>query len=157
MQLFVCVFVCLFGVYRPTQEVFTHMETSPLQVKGCKFWPLLDIRSHWVVRVLQRATPTTTCTQDIRLYWSSPRTRDTHTYYRAFSSGAVTTCFYKLGLSRLRFEHTTFRLRDQRSYPLRHRRGHQGWRRSSIWLIVPWDKDADRSMKWMGHNIMNST
>ena len=29
--------VCLFGVYRPTREYFTHMETSPLPVKGCKF------------------------------------------------------------------------------------------------------------------------
>ena len=32
-------FVCLFGVYSPTREFFTHMETSPLPVKGCKFWP----------------------------------------------------------------------------------------------------------------------
>ena len=30
-------FVCLFGVYRPTREFFTHMETSPLSMKGCKF------------------------------------------------------------------------------------------------------------------------
>ena len=36
-NLFVCLFVCLFGVYRPTREFFTHMETSPLPVKGCKF------------------------------------------------------------------------------------------------------------------------
>ena len=35
--------------------------------------------------------------------------RDTHTYCSAFSSGVVTTCFYALGLSRLRFEHPTFR------------------------------------------------
>ena len=35
------------GVYRPTREFFTHMETSPLPVKRCKFltyarhlWPL---------------------------------------------------------------------------------------------------------------------
>ena len=34
----------------------------------------------------------------------SPRTRDTHTYCRAFDSGAVTTCFNYLGLSRLGFE-----------------------------------------------------
>ena len=27
-NLFVCLFVCLFGVYRPTQAFFTHMETS---------------------------------------------------------------------------------------------------------------------------------
>ena len=39
--------VCLFGIYRPTREFFTHMETSPLSVKGCKIltyarhsWPL---------------------------------------------------------------------------------------------------------------------
>ena len=32
-------FVCLFEVYSPTRECFTHMETSPLPVKGCKFWP----------------------------------------------------------------------------------------------------------------------
>ena len=50
-------------------------------------------------------------------------TRDTHTYCRALSSGAVTTCFYDLGLSGLRFEHPTFRLRGQRPYPLRRRRG----------------------------------
>ena len=35
------VFVCLFGIYLPTREFFTHMETSPLLVKGCKFWPML--------------------------------------------------------------------------------------------------------------------
>ena len=28
---------CLFGIFRPTREFFTHMETSPLLVKGCKF------------------------------------------------------------------------------------------------------------------------
>ena len=31
------IFVCLFGVYRATREFFTHMETSPLSVQGCKF------------------------------------------------------------------------------------------------------------------------
>ena len=30
-------FVCLFGVYHPTREFFTHMQMSPLPVKGCKF------------------------------------------------------------------------------------------------------------------------
>ena len=29
--------LCLFGVYRPTGEFFTHIETSPFPVKGCKF------------------------------------------------------------------------------------------------------------------------
>ena len=35
----------------------------------------------------------------------------------------VTTCFSVLGLSRMGFEHPTFRLRGERSNPLRHRRG----------------------------------
>ena len=30
--------LCLFGVYRPTQEFFTHLETSPLPVKGWIFY-----------------------------------------------------------------------------------------------------------------------
>ena len=47
----------------------------------------------------------------------------TCTYCRALGSAAVTTCFYDLVLSRLGFEHQTFRLRGQRSNPLRHRRG----------------------------------
>ena len=46
----------------------------------------------------------------ICLYWSSLRTRDTNTFCRSFSSGAVTTCFYNLGMSLLGFEHPTFRL-----------------------------------------------
>ena len=37
------------------------------------------------------------------------KTRDTHTCCQAFSSGAVTTCLYDLGLSQLGFEHSTFR------------------------------------------------
>ena len=45
-------FVCLCGVYRPTREFITHMETSPLPVKGCKFWPMLSTLGHWAVRVL---------------------------------------------------------------------------------------------------------
>ena len=30
-------FVCLFGVFRPTREFFTNLETQPLPMKGCKF------------------------------------------------------------------------------------------------------------------------
>ena len=53
---------------------------------------------HWAVRVLSHATPTVTLS--VRLLWSSPGTHNTHTYCRTLSSGAVTTCFYDLGLSR---------------------------------------------------------
>ena len=58
---------------------------------------------------------------DIYLQWSSPRTPDTHTFFQAFGSGAVTNCLKDLGLSRLGFEHPTFRLRGERSYRLRNR------------------------------------
>ena len=46
-----CLFVCLVGVLRPTRKIFTHLETSPWPVKGCKFWHLLGIHGHWAVRV----------------------------------------------------------------------------------------------------------
>ena len=46
----------------------------------------------------------------------------TNTFCWAFSSGAVTTCLHDLGLSWLIFEHPTFRLRGERSSPVRHRR-----------------------------------
>ena len=32
-----CTFDCLFRVFRPTWEFFTHLESSPLPLKGCKF------------------------------------------------------------------------------------------------------------------------
>ena len=44
------VFVCLLGVFRPTREFFTYMETLPLPVKGCKFWSMLDTYGHWTLR-----------------------------------------------------------------------------------------------------------
>ena len=33
----------LFGFYRPTREFFTHMDMSPLLVKGCKCSALMAI------------------------------------------------------------------------------------------------------------------
>ena len=37
-ELFVCLFVCLFEVFRPTGDFFfTYMETPPSPVKGCRF------------------------------------------------------------------------------------------------------------------------
>ena len=87
-------FVCL-GVFRPTREFFSHLETSPLPVKGCKFWPILGTHGHWAVRSEATCTVTRACP----FKWSFPSTRDTHTYCRAFGSGAVTTCFNDSGLS----------------------------------------------------------
>ena len=57
-----------------------------------------------------------------------PRTHDTHTYCQTFGSGAVTYCFYDLGLSQAGFKYPTFRLRCERSNPLRHRCGCYGCR-----------------------------
>ena len=78
-------YVCLFGC--------SHMETSPLQVKGCKFnfylcSALMAIEQWWFFCMH------TYCDTGHLFKMSSPRTRDTHTYCRAFSSGAVTTWFF---------------------------------------------------------------
>ena len=88
-------FVCLFGVYGLTQEFFTHMETSSLPVNGCKFSTLLGTRGHWAVRDLQRATHTVSL-----FIMVISEDCDTHTYCRAFSSGAVTTCFFRTKVCR---------------------------------------------------------
>ena len=40
MQLIVYSFV---WVFRPARELFTYMETAPLLVKDCKFWPMLAL------------------------------------------------------------------------------------------------------------------
>ena len=45
---------------------------------------------------------------------------------KRLSNGAVTTCFCDLCLSRLEFAHPTFRMRGERSYRVRHRRGFDG-------------------------------
>ena len=74
--------IYLFWDFLPTRAFLNHIETSPLSIKDCKFWPMFG----------------------------------TH-----FGSGAVTTYFYDWNLSRLGFEHLTFRLRDERSNPLRQR------------------------------------
>ena len=50
-------------------------------------------------------------------------TGNIHIYCRAVGSGAVTTCFYNLGLSQLGFQHPTFRLWDKCSNQLCHRYG----------------------------------
>ena len=47
--------VCLLfflGLSSHSRIFFTHMETSALPAKGCKFWLLLGTYGHWAVRVL---------------------------------------------------------------------------------------------------------
>ena len=110
-------FACLFGVFRPTREFFTHLETSPLPVKGCKCWPMLGTFDHRAVRVLTY--------RDTGHPFIMVISEDTwHSHLAPIGgSGAVTSCFFDLCLSRLGFEHPTLRLRGERSNPLRHRRG----------------------------------
>ena len=43
---------CFFVVYRPTRDFFTHIEMSPLPLKGCKFWAMIGTHGHWAVRVI---------------------------------------------------------------------------------------------------------
>ena len=74
-------FLCLFLDLRRTLEYFRHIDKIP--VKGLKFWPIFGTHGHWTVRVFKGATPTVT--RDICLYWSSPRTRDSHTCCQAFN------------------------------------------------------------------------
>ena len=60
----------------------------------------------------------------------------TNTFCWAFSSGAVTTCLHDLGLSWLIFEHPTFRLRGERSSPVRHRRNPPPFLSASVVQLV---------------------
>ena len=130
-------YVC-FELFVPFENFFSHLETSPWLVKGCKFWPMLGTygecftymeTSHWPVKdykfwhllgvhghsavwVLQRATPTVT--RGIRLLWPSPRTRDTHLMPIVWQ-WSCHYLFYNLGLSRLGFEYQTFCLLGERT------------------------------------------
>ena len=76
--------VCLFGVYRPTREFFTHMETSPLPVKDCKF--LTYAQHSWPLSSEVSLACLTYCD-----------TSDYNDHLRGvltLTPGAVTTCFY---------------------------------------------------------------
>ena len=58
----------------------------------------------------------------IRLKWSSPRTRDTNLIGERLAV-ELSNLFLRLRSVAFGFEHLTFRLRGERSSPLRHRRG----------------------------------
>ena len=56
--------LCLFGVFNPTRELFTLLETSPLEIKGCKCLPMLGTHgSEGSLACL------TYCDTGIRLLW----------------------------------------------------------------------------------------
>ena len=43
---FCLLFVCGLSSH---SKIFTHMETSPLWAKGCKFWPVLGTHCYWAL------------------------------------------------------------------------------------------------------------
>ena len=114
-------------VFIPLENFFTHMETSAIPMKGLQI--LTYARHSWPYHNEGTLACHTCC--DIGPPFiivisedpSSPKTHKMHTYCRAFSSGAVATCFYDLCLSRLGFEHPTFRMRNELSNRQRRRRG----------------------------------
>ena len=116
---FVCLFVCLF-VFSRSPPFFTHVETSTFIYR----WRAANFD------LCSAATEQWRFFSVPHLLWHGAsiynghllghRTRDIYTYCRALSSGADTTCFYDLGLSRQGFEHPAFRLRGQCSNPVRH-------------------------------------
>ena len=91
--------ICFFGVFRPTREFFTRMETSPLPVKGCKFdrcSARTAIEQWGFFSVPHLLWPGTFVYYKVHL-----RGLVIYTYCRAFNSGAVTAYFNDLGLSQL--------------------------------------------------------
>ena len=133
IQRSVCLFACLFGVFRPTGEFFTHLETSWLPVKGCSFWPILALIA--IKQWGYLSVP--------HLLWHGASVYDGHlrepvklTPISVFGSVADTICFNNFGMSRLGFEHPNLRLWGERFNRLRHRRGLE---RSVIIPQVQWN------------------
>ena len=80
-------FVCsLVWGFRLARELFKHLEMSPLPVKSYKFWPILG--THGPLSNEGSLVCHTYCDTGMVI---SEDPRDTHTYCRAFDSGAVTT------------------------------------------------------------------
>ena len=99
------------------------METSPFTGEGLqiltyaqRLWPLSSEGSLTYNTYCDTGHPFIMVISDRENPWHS------HLYCRAFRSGALTTCFYDLGLSQMGFKHPTFRSQGQGSNPLRQRR-----------------------------------
>ena len=106
-----CLFLNVF--FHPTKEFFTHFETSPLQVKGCKFLLNVALKANeqWVSLVWHVYCDT----------WSSLRICDTW----AFSGWAFATCLNDIGLLWPRFEDPT--------YPTASSLQHPGFESRQVW------------------------
>ena len=109
--LFVCLFVCLFEILRPSKIFHTYGDVTiagewlfilTYATKQWRFFtvPLLLCHVASVLNGHLREPVILTCCC-------------------AIDSGAMTTCYYDLGLLRLGFEHLTFHMQGERSNRLR--------------------------------------
>ena len=81
-------FVCFCGFFHPNRELFTHIETSPLPAKGCKFFTF--IRHSWPL-----GSEASFC---VPLMWHG--IYDNNGLFRGpVTLTPVTGCFNNLGLS----------------------------------------------------------
>ena len=98
---YVCLIVLYILVYFVPLENFSHMVMSPVH-RRC--WPMLGTRGYRGFLSVPHLLWHRKSVYNVHL-----RGPVTHTYWRAFGSGAVTTCIYDLGISQLEFEHPTVR------------------------------------------------
>ena len=114
-------FFCSFVWGVPSNSRIFHSYRDVISCKAANFkrcWALTTVE-----QLVFKSVPQCQPGHPLIIIWSSSRTRDTHTFWRAFGSGAVTTFSGHLGLPRLGFEHPTCRMRGERSDGLRPRRG----------------------------------
>ena len=136
--LYVCLLVCLFSFlffvclgFNVTRENFSityewmakhfNLYSAVMEIdhEQCRYFYVPYLLWH-------RANP---------LWWSSATTRDTHTSWRAFGSGAVTTCCKDKNLSRPGIEPQIF-VREANALPLNHRGGEYVIHGYQIWPLV---------------------
>ena len=93
-SLSVNMFVCLFGDFRPTRQFFTHIKRHICRWRAANFdlCSALMAIEQWGFLSVPHQLWYGASVYDGYLF-------DTPTYCRTFGSGAVTICFYDLGLS----------------------------------------------------------
>ena len=108
INVLIWLFVYMFQVFRPTWITFIQMETSPIPVKGCTFLPipLSSDGSLACHAYCETGCPfTTVISEEQMLLRLLPSVRQWSCHYM----------FFDMCLSRLVFEHPTFRFRTKRS------------------------------------------
>ena len=110
-------FVCFFGVFRPTWEFSLIRRSHHYQRRAANFdlcSALMTIEQWGFFSVLHLLWHWTSVFNG---HFRGPET------FKPIAEHLAVACSNDLGLSRLRFEHPTFRLQGQYSNPLRHHRG----------------------------------